>query len=280
MEEIRRNMAEIHTLKATAFEYFEMQHYMSDTAELYKARRYPPHIHDCVEFYVLLDGDVSFMVEDSVYRLTTGDVLVSKPNEMHNCVLNSNSVHKHLCFWFTPPSHPLLACFAEGDFGANNLISLPEQQKEELLDICRTLHKASEDKDELKVLYSSLHFLHLLQTGAKELQTERPRQPLPPTLQNILSDVNKNFTKIRSLDYFTEKYFISQSTLQRLFKKYLHTTPKLYIETKRLAYSRVLLKQGLSVFDACMQAGFPDYSNYVQLFKRRFCITPKRYRDE
>lgn len=273
-------MAEIYTLKPTELEYFEMQHYMSDSAERYVARRYPPHIHDCVEFYVLLEGDVSFMVEENLYRMTAGDVLVSKPNEMHNCILNTDSVHKHLCFWFTPPTHPVLTPFTQSGFGENNLISLPEQQKEELLTLCRILHRAAEEKDRLKEIYSALHFLHLLQSGIKNNSPCIHRQTLPETLQNVLSDINKRFTQIRSLTYFTEKYFISQSTLQRLFKKYLHTTPKLYIETKKLAFSRMLLKQGYSVFDACMQAGFSDYSNYVQLFKRRFGITPKRYRDE
>ena len=272
-------MAKKYLLKPT-FGYFEMEHYLHDSTKQFSAYRFPPHIHDCIEFYLLLDGDVSFIVEDSVYRMQTGDVLFTKPNEMHNCVLNSDSVHKHLCFWFTPPTHPLFDCFINGSFGGNNLISLPEPQKAELLSVCRALHDASEAGDNLKTYYSALHFIHLLQSGMQNRIAESARQSLPKILQDVLSDINKNFPEIHSLDYITEKYFISKSTLQRLFKKYLHTTPKLYIETKRLAYSRVLLKQGASVFVACMQAGFPDYSNYVQLFKRRFGITPKRYRDE
>ena len=64
-----------------------------------------------------------------------------------------------------------------------------------------------------------------------------------------------------------------------MFRKYLKTSPKSYLETKRLAYSRILLRQGKSVVDACAESGFSDYSNYIRLFKRRFGITPNKYRD-
>ena len=53
----------------------------------------------------------------------------------------------------------------------------------------------------------------------------------------------------------------------------------MYIETKRLSYSRLLLNSGKSVLAACMESGFPDYSNYIRLFKGRFKITPNQYKN-
>jgi methylphosphotriester-DNA--protein-cysteine methyltransferase len=139
------------------------------------------------------------------------------------------------------------------------------------------LHKAALQKDTLQQYSLALRFICLLRGNQTSKQDLSPY--IPQTLQTILDDINVNFASIKDLDYFAEKYFISLSTLQRLFKKHLHTTPKMYIETKRLAYSRQLLKQGVSVFDACMQAGFPDYSNYIRLFRNRFGMTPKRYQE-
>ena len=98
-------------------------------------------------------------------------------------------------------------------------------------------------------------------------------------LKKILSDIDDNFKSIRSLEYFTEKYFISESTLNRLFNTYLHMTPKKYVEAKKLAHSRYLLKSGSTVLSACMESGFSDYSSYIRLFKKRFSITPMQYRN-
>jgi AraC-like DNA-binding protein len=101
---------------------------------------------------------------------------------------------------------------------------------------------------------------------------------MPTLLRNIVDDINKNLTEINSLSYFTNKYSISSSTLNRLFKDSFNTSPKLYIETQRLTLSRILLRNGESVMSACMKAGFPDYSNFIRLFRRRFGLTPNQYK--
>ena len=87
-------------------------------------------------------------------------------------------------------------------------------------------------------------------------------------------------TKYISHTYLTKKYNISSSTLNRLFNDNLQTSPKLFLETKRLAHSRKLLREGNSVMDACMKSGFPDYSNYIRLFKKRFNMTPNQYKNQ
>ena len=101
---------------------------------------------------------------------------------------------------------------------------------------------------------------------------------LPNTLKKILNDINKNFAEIPSINYLTDKYFISHSQLCRLFKQYLHTTPKLYLETKRLANAKIMLKNGKTVIEACIESGFPDYSNFIRLFKTSFGMTPNQYK--
>ena len=66
--------------------------------------------------------------------------------------------------------------------------------------------------------------------------------------------------------------------MRELFRKYFQMTPKTYLENRRLAYSRELLREGRSVTDACVESGFPDLSNYIRLFRTRFGMTPSQYR--
>ena len=40
------------------------------------------HIHSFCEVYLNLSGDVSFVVEDSVYPVGRGDIIITKPNEV------------------------------------------------------------------------------------------------------------------------------------------------------------------------------------------------------
>lgn len=259
-----------------SFDGFQTEYYFSNLTDAVNARVFPPHLHDKIELYVLLEGDVSFMVESNLYKLTSGDAIVTKPNEMHNCILNSFSVHKHACFWLDSKDEFLFKEFLQHDFGKQNLLSPNERDKQRLLTVYHLLKEASDEKDTRRCYYLLLEILDIF---SKSVGNASAHQPIPPLLKNILTDIDEGFLQIKDLRFFTDKYFISQSTLNRLFKEHLHTTPKLYLDTKRLSLARQLLRQGKTGLEACMQSGFSDYSNFIRLFKKRFSMTPKQYRD-
>ena len=265
-----------HTLSIPEISGYEIRYYFQERNNKQQALVYPHHIHDRLELYVLLEGDVSFAVESSVYKLSIGDAVVIKPNEVHNCILDSDSIHKHMCFWFDCSNEFLFKDFIQHEFGRDNLISPTPEYKKRIFELYPLLKSATEEDDKQKLFYLSLEMLDIFR---KFISVGVPKTILPTILKDILDDIDVNFKDIKSLSYFTQKYFISQSTLNRLFKQHLHTSPKYYLETKRLAYSRILLKKGATVLNACIESGFTDYSNYIRLFKNRFSITPKQYRD-
>ena len=267
---------EEYLLQVPPLQGFEAEYYFRHDEKVISARKFTPHMHDTLEIYVLLEGDASFVVEHSLYRLEAGDIIITKPNEIHHCVLNSDSTHKHLCFWLDPSCEFLLGEFLRHDFGQGNLISPTPAQKQQLLALYDKLRLVSEKGMERCKFYLILELLDILAQSMEDLPA--PSQ-MPPLLSEILEDIDRNFLSIETLEYFTERFFVSQSTLNRLFRNHLHTTPKLYLETKRLSYSRRLLKAGKSVLAACMESGFPDPSNYIRLFKKRFSVTPGQYRE-
>ena len=265
-----------HTLHIPSVSELELIYYLRLNTSVYDARIFPPHAHDHVEFYVLVEGDASFMVENQLYHLKAGDIVLTRPNEMHHCVLNNRSLHKHLCIWFNSKSDYLVRDLVTSQ---TNIISPNDEDKIRLLSLYNELEAAGVQNNDRIQLSIFLQILDIYSRSMNQSDSLAERiQPLPEVLHAILNDINDNFVSIRSLDYFTEKYFISMSTLNRMFKKHLHTSPKLYIESKRLTYSRQLLRQGKSVISACVDSGFPDYSNYIRLFKSRFGVTPKQYK--
>ena len=256
---------------------FCMRFYVRDGGEVHDARIFPPHVDDMIEFYILLEGDVSFMVEHSLYKLLPGDIVITKPNEMHNCILNSDSRHRHMCFWFDPTDDFLFSDFLAHEFGENNVCTPTPEDARKIADICHELCAVSEaGTDRATAFHLGIQLLYYVR---RNLGTHGKDIVIPDLLRRILDDIHTDLAAIHSLSYFFDKYFISPSTLTRLFRKYLHTSPKIYLETKRLAYSRVLLRRGLSVSEAAETAGFPDYSNYIRLFRNRFGITPLQYRN-
>lgn len=263
-------------LKIPSVHNFEVEYYYMEDGEQKNARIFPPHLHDRIEAYVLIDGDVSFMVENSLYKMDSGDVIITKPNEMHNCILNSNSLHKHMCFWFDPTCSYIFEELLSHPFGMGNKISPTKENKERLLQIYSEIKKAQEDNNDFRRFYLFLEMLDIYKSSV----SYTAHKALPTILKQILDDINVNFARIKSLSYFSKKYFVSQSTLNRLFKTHLHTSPKMYLETKRLSQARIYLKEGKSVIQSSLLSGFDNYSNFIRLFKKRFLITPKEYKEK
>ena len=258
---------------------FEMEYYGALTEVAQSPRIYPPHVHDTLELYILVEGDVSFMVEDRLYRMESGDILVTKPNELHHCILNSRSPHRHFCFNFRANSDFLCADLLAHAYGKDNLISPTAEEKKKILTLCEDLLSADESGRSALVCYS--YAVRLIASVTESLrptaETRVPKDELPPVLRSLLNDLNEGFATCDGFEALCEKYFISQSTLNRLFRKHLQTTPRHYLEGKRLAYSRVLLCEGKRVTEVVEEAGFGDCSHYIRIFHARFGMTPLQY---
>jgi AraC-like DNA-binding protein len=57
-------------------------------------------------------------------------------------------------------------------------------------------------------------------------------------------------------------------------------SPRLYLEELRLKTAMdILFREGSSVKEAAIQCGIPDVNYFCRLFKKRFGISPGKYRD-
>ena len=96
------------------------------TPLLYEAT--PHHVHEECELYLCLEGDVSFMVEDQVYPMTRGSVILAHPYEYHHCIYHSNVPNTYYWILFTADGNEkLLNLFFDREKGTHNLIRLSDE---------------------------------------------------------------------------------------------------------------------------------------------------------
>ena len=236
------------------------------------------HIHDFYEIYVNLTGDVSFLVEDNVYSVKRGDVIVSAPNKIHRCIFNSDCTHEHFCIWIKD------FCFAPDTVmqRINNTIKveLSEDNKNKLIDNCFNLNSSYGDSAlKFKSMQCFFGILDLISTNAKQSGTEA--QLLPPSFSEIVNYISRYFTDATCTPAkICEIFYISKSTLCRRFRRYFQTTPSDYIESKRLSEAKKLLSTGHSVQSACTNSGFSDCAYFIMRFRKKFGITPYKYQKQ
>ena len=220
------------------------------------------HIHDECEIYVNLSGDVSFMVEDNIYSIQPGSVVITKPYEYHHCIYNSNNPHCHFWILFSGKGNEgLFDLFFNREQGKGNLLNFNAKEREELFEICHNL--CQEEKD-CSIQYANFfRLISFLKTKSNNLV-----EPIknPENISAALQYINAHFAEKISVSSVAKALYVSVNTLERWFEKSLKTTPSNYIKNKRLGCAVKLLSSGESVTDASLKSGFSDCSSFITLF--------------
>ena len=235
----------------------------------------PLHIHNCLEIFLNVSSDVSFLVNNNLYPVVVGDAVISRPGDIHMGIFHKSAVQEHICIWIDADfSSSMFSFLHKEDFSP--LFSFDEQTKKKLqslafslLDVC---NKEGSELEKISYL------LQILTIFEKKTPHDTTQSGIPETLQNILDDIHEDFSIIRSVNDILASHFVSSATLTRWFRKYLHTSPREYLESVRLSNAVLLLSNGHSVTDACMRSGFSDCSHFIVLFKKKFGKTPLQYK--
>lgn len=231
------------------------------------------HIHDECEIYINLSGDVSFMVENRIYPIKTGDVIITRPYEYHHCIYHSNKTHKHFWILFSSGGNEkILDMFFNRKAGTGNRLSFPREKADLMFELCHSMTEQSGSA--IKQYHSFFTLLNLLE-NAKEIDSDFSY--LPRDMYCAIEYINKNISEPLTVSSIAEFAGISVNSLERHFARHLKLSPSEYIRKKRLSEASKLLSQGFSVTETAFRCGFSDYSNFISLFRKNYGITPLKY---
>lgn len=232
------------------------------------------HIHEECEIYVNLSGDVSFIVENHIYPIKPGDIIITRPHEYHHCVYHSNKLHKHFWIIFSSSGNEyLLDAFFNRKTGCANHLALSSDNADAFISFC---YKMTEEEPlQSRKYYNFFNLINILQ-NANIVNDNDVNYPADTTA--AINYINSNFRNFISVGEIAKAANVSINTLERHFIKTLNITPSEYIKKKRLANAIKLLSNGSTVTEASAQSGFSDYSNFIALFKNTYGITPLKYK--
>ncbi len=246
--------------------YSEIDRYSPDNT-------FDSHIHPQCEIYVNLSGNVSFMVEDRIYPISRGSIIITRPHEYHHCIYHGDELHKHFWILFSADGNEaFLDLFFRRPTGENNLLTLSEEKTSELIRLCQRMTEPP--VSEAEKYYHFFSLIHLLESA--RITNTVPRND-PEDLTIALEYISAHLAEPISIRQLTDAAFVSINTLERHFSEHLSMTPSIFIRKKRLAHAARLLLEGHSVTESCGQSGFSDYPNFIAQFRKAYGITPLQY---
>lgn len=234
------------------------------------------HIHGECEIYIHLSGDVSFMVEDQLYPVQYGNVVITRPYEYHHCIYHTKTKHRHFWILFSGESNQhLLEMFFGRRKGSGNLLALDTEAMQEMVSLCFALCDSSHSKIEKYFFFFQM--LRLLERAEIIVGDEMDSKQ---EMLSVLSAVHRRYSEKLSVRQLAEEAHISVSTLERWFEENLRMTPTAYIRKIRLANAARLLSKQCSVTETADLCGFSDVSAMIGMFKKQYGVTPFQYKKQ
>ncbi|QHW30539.1 AraC family transcriptional regulator [Paenibacillus rhizovicinus] len=246
------------------------------------------HLHQGCEMFFLIRGDVNYFVDKAVYRLRIGDLIITNEHEIHKPALTTDAPYERVTIEFDPAlvalfqtnELNLLQCFYDRPIGEHNKIRLSEHERaalEALFAKYDELQKQPYPETPVVKLGCLLEILVLVQRCFYKNKDKDSGLDLPPQLAPVIAYLDRHLAEDLSLERLEGLFFISKYHLSRLFKKHTGSTIHEYILYKRIALAKTLLREGRSVTEASMDAGFNDYSGFLRVFKKKVGLLPRQY---
>lgn len=252
--------------------------YHHNRDEVPDPRKFTNHTHEQAEFYMFLGGHAVFHVEGTAYDLRPGDVLIMRPAESHYVEPDVSMPYERIAIQFPldlfrdfDPGNLLLKPFTEHPAGVRNRYPASAFTKDLKAAYFDRLEEQSGERFLLPALFGALTEISVAFDRA-----ESPASPLETAEREWIRYINEHLREPLSLKSLSTVFYVSESSLERRFKKATGASILQYISTKRLMKARSLLRQGARPTEVFRDVGFSDYSSFFRAYRKKFGTSPKK----
>ncbi len=249
------------------------------------------HAHDCYELYYIVRGDLNFLYDGTEYRLPPHTLMLNAPRILHGIHVLSDRPYNRYTFHFVP------AFFPQG-IQSDVLKLLPTVQtvrsasspipfmvaNAQAYDIQSQLDEilALSGRDEISrktfapILLEALLIRLYLKCTDNSVTLPTVTRADPPELAAVLDYLRRHLSDRITVEELAERFFISRTKLNNLFRQHFHTSIMNYVTAQRLSYAQKLLASGMPAYEVAPTTGYPDYSTFYRSYTRHFGRTPRK----
>ena len=263
-------------LKPVHFNVLEILDYYYFTEEL--AYCFNRAGHEYFELLYVHNGTLTIAFADSVCTLSAGDLILCAPDSEHAKRLSKDSACNYLSISFDMElSEPqlLLGHVFHCTNGVRDALY-------KIIEEC-TMHSPQAQTLMLCHLQEIITRLCLLCNELEEEHTflSLNQNSQSDLLQQILAYMEEKVTEPITIEQICHKFFMSRTSLQALFKMYLHNSPKSYLLNIKLQKSKELIRENQhTISEIADMLGFSSIHYFSRLFKKYFELSPSEYAKE
>ena len=222
--------------------------------------------------FLLLSGSAAVLdVRGEQEVVPAGRLIIIEPESEGCCTALSR--HRYLALLLDPElvsSSQVVT--EEGGAEPRKRWAADSGMAETFVQVCRRIERSVGEESAIEALRPFVELLSRMGfTGNRcdEMGT--------PVLRRVREQVRSSFTRRLPLDELSHRTGMCKFALVRAFKREFGVPPHAYQTHLRVNFARTLLRDGVPISSAALQAGFSDQSHLNRHFKRRMGLTPGQY---
>lgn len=233
------------------------------------------HYHNGFEIYYLIKGNVKYFLDNKIFDLSAGDIILIPPNILHKTNITDDTSVERLLIDFTSnffkkkDSDPLFSCFSSFIVeNPQNYVNILTSIENEFL---------SQDKHYEDMIRSLLSIFLISQS--RSTTTTNKTDASSPFIERIINYINENYAENISLHLLSDKFSISKNYLSKLFKKETGFGINEYLNIVRIKNAaHLIISTDFSMPKISTLCGFNDSNYFSTVFKKIYGISPIKYR--
>ncbi len=241
------------------------------------------HNHkDRFELLFIRNGSGSYIVDDEIYDVEAGNLIVCNAGVLHDEVPQYNHELSMLSIAIDQLKLPELP---ENHLISDDIIPVLKVEKHFVLidAIFQTLFdslafEGEEHAEANQYLVQALLAL-LVQAFKEHGETNPEYKKKNPLLTEIRHYINDNYSEDLSLQKISDHFYISPSYLSHLFKEKMGFSPMHYVIRRRIGEAQsLLIMSKKSITEIASTVGFDNLSHFNVQFKKYVGLSPLSYR--
>ena len=233
------------------------------------------HYHNFYEIYYMVDGKGTYFINDKLYDIIAGDIVIVPPNTIHSTDYQ-NKEYERVLLEFTDGLLPksirdklklLPSLYRHAGISHEVYIILREIERE---------YKEPDDFSVESINYLINRFIILL---LRNLPAVKPVHSRDAVISEVITFIKENYRTNITLAQLAEMHFISPEHLSRSFKKETNFGFNEFISLVRLQQAENLLKNrgNISIAEVAYACGFNDSNYFSDKFKKNYGVSPLQY---
>lgn len=255
-----------------------------------------PHSHDFAELFIVLSGQGVQWLNGEEYPVAAGDVYLLQGKQVHyfhdrqhlelmnvmydpkKLALPENELRRmsgYCSMFMLEPTYRKEHSFA-------SRLHLQQQPLAHVQALCEDIQQECEAKSAgFEVMARARLLILIAYLSRAYSQTDTVESQSLIRVGNVISSLEKDFSKDWKLEELSKMSHMSNSTLLSVFRKATGQTPIEYLVNLRIQRAMDLLRQtDLTVTEIAFEVGFNDSNYFTRKFRGVNQITPTQFRSE